>query len=87
MICVVLGYNNAIHTTTGYTPFQVVKRHIQSDHPFNLLDHKTVTNYIQNHKETKSKTELNKEKLITNLNENRDDPVQYKLDNNACIKT
>lgn len=34
MIHAIIGYNNSIHSVTGYTPFEVMKSHINTSDPF-----------------------------------------------------
>ncbi|EFA10868.1 hypothetical protein TcasGA2_TC001689 [Tribolium castaneum] len=48
---VIVGYNNSIHSTTNFTPFEVIKGHVDSLNPFELTEEKATSNYIQNHKE------------------------------------
>lgn len=90
-----IGYNNSIHTSTGYTPFEIINGHINSSNPFDLTDSKIISNYIQNHKEStkflydqiKSKNQSQKEKLINKLNTNRNDPIVYEPGDNVYIQS
>ncbi|ENN83544.1 hypothetical protein YQE_000100, partial [Dendroctonus ponderosae] len=34
-----LGYNNSIHSATKFTPFEIIKGHINDTNPFDLSDH------------------------------------------------
>ena len=91
----VLGYNNSIHSVTKYTPFEVIKGHINSTDPFDINDHVIVSNYVHNHKENakelyrkiQEKNAQTKEKIISKINENRSDPENYANENTAYVKT
>lgn len=91
----IIAYNNTIHTSTDYTPFEIINGHINSNDPFDLTDSKIISNYIQNHKENtkilynkiKIKNQSNKEKLINKLNISRNDPKTYEPGDNAYIAT
>jgi hypothetical protein len=81
----IIGYKNAIHSVTGYTPFEVIKGHINSDNPFEITDNTIISNYVQQHKEKvktlyeniKENTSTKKEQLINKINTNRDDSKTF----------
>ena len=91
----IIGYNNAIHSVTGYTPFEVIKGHINTGNPFELSDKNIITDYIQNHKDKvkllcdniKRTSENKKEHIIQNLNAKREEPVTYKPNETVYVKT
>jgi hypothetical protein len=91
----IIGYNNAIHSVTGYTPFEIVKGHINTSDPFDLNDRRIISNYIQQHKENvktlynniQQKSANKKEQIINNQNANRQDPEPYTPNQTAYIKT
>jgi RNase H-like domain found in reverse transcriptase/Reverse transcriptase (RNA-dependent DNA polymerase)/Integrase zinc binding domain len=91
----ILTYNNSIHSVTKYTPFEIVKGHINNTDPFDLNDHHVLSHYVQNHKEASTQLynkirERNaeiKEKNINKVNENRSDPLDYSNQNIAYVRT
>ena len=91
----ILGYNNAVHSVTGYTPFQIIKGHIDDLDPFDMTDIKIVSDYVQNHKEKtkllydliKNKNSKIKEQVISKRNETREDPVPYEPNKIVYSKT
>lgn len=91
----VLGYNNAIHSVTKFTPFEIIKGHINTNNPFDLNDNIIISNYVQNHKETTKKlydqiqenNHNKKEQIINKRNEDRIDPPKYLNADTAYIKT
>lgn len=92
---VVLAYNNSIHSVTKFTPFEILKGHINSQNPFDLNDHLIISNYVQNHKENtkllynkiQEKNAQVKEKIIAKRNENREEPPNFENQKIAYIKT
>jgi hypothetical protein len=91
----IIGYNNAIHSVTNYTPFEIVKGHINSDDPFEMTDTKIISNYIQQHKEKvqtlyadiKEKTQTKKEQIVDKLNATREEPKTFIPGHSAYIST
>jgi hypothetical protein len=91
----IIGYNNAIHSVTNYTPFEIVKGHINSDDPFEMTDTKIINNYIQQHKEKvqtlyadiKEKTQTKKEQIVDKLNATREEPKTFIPGHSAYIST
>jgi hypothetical protein len=89
----IIGYNNAIHSVTNYTLFEIVKGHINSDDPFEMTDTKIICNYIQQYKEKvqtlyadiKEKTQTKKEKIIDNAT--REKPKTFIPGHSAYIST
>lgn len=91
----VLAYNHSIHSVTKLKPIDVINGHISSDNPFDIdIDKILVNDYVNDHKE---KTKLmyekinqdlagNKEKVITKLNENRDDPKVFQPQQKVFVK-
>lgn len=92
---VVLAYNNSIHSVTKYTPFEILKGHINCANPFDINDHVIVSNYVQKHKENttqlyrqiQEKNAQTKEKIINKKNESRYDPPDFSQTTDAYIKT
>jgi hypothetical protein len=82
-------------TVTNYTPFEIVKGHINSDDPFEMTDTKIISNYIQQHKEKvqtlyadiKEKTQTKKEQIIDKLNATREEPKTFIPGHSAYIST
>ena len=91
----ILGYNNSVHSVTKYTPFEIIKGHINNTNPFDLSDHVIISNYVQSHKENtkelyrqiQEQNEKTKGKIIAKLNENRQEPPNFENQNVAYIKT
>lgn len=88
----VIAYNNSIHTTTKLTPFDILNYDMQQ--PVEIdLETQIVNNFVQNHKEKiKSLYEIindrlatNKTKLISKLNENREDVPE--IPENVFVKS
>lgn len=52
MTYALIGYNNAIHSSTGFTPFEIVNGHINPNNPFDLTDTQILSSYMQKHRAT-----------------------------------
>lgn len=95
MTYAILAYNHSIHSVTKLKPIDVINGHIINENPFDIdINKLLLNNYINDHKE---KTKLlyskinqdliqNKEKVITKLNENRDDPKLFQTENKTFTK-
>ena len=91
----VLSYNNSIHSVTKFTPFEVIKGHIDNPDPFDLNDRLVISDYVQTHKQLCKKLYADvrqrnadvKERTITRKNETRSEPLDYTNQDTVYIKT
>lgn len=44
-----LSYNNSVHSTTNYTPFQIVKGQLDFKNPFEITKEEQISDYINEH--------------------------------------
>ena len=95
MIYAILAYNHTIHSSTKHKPIDVVNGHITPEDPFNLDINKILINdYINTHKEktkilySKINSTLteNKNKIVENINHERDNPTLFSPDQTVYIK-
>lgn len=78
-----LSYNNSIHSSTSYTPMQIVKSDLNYNTPIEQTTHEKISQYIQQYRENmkdisehlKSRKEKQKSKL-DQINQNRDQEKQ-----------
>lgn len=77
-----LAYNNTVHSTTNLKPLEIISGHLENKDNFDLdLNNKIISNYIFNHKNKmkilykaiNEKSHANKEKVISKVNENREE--------------
>lgn len=82
----IIGYNNTLHSVTGYTPFQIINGHINHSVPYELTEDKIISNYIQKYKDkmkivynkVQQKISDNKNKIINKLNTQREEACTTK---------
>lgn len=88
----IIGYNNSYHSSTKYTPFQIVKGDDDKQTPFDLSDDRIVTQYVQNHQNLMStifervKINNDKSRLIDKTNDNRILPPRLEKNQKVYIK-
>lgn len=90
-----LCYNNSIHSVTKYTPFEIIKGHINNTDPFDLTETRIISNYVQHHKDiTKDlyanihrKNSETKQNQIDKINKKRIDPPDFNNQQVAYIRT
>lgn len=95
MAYAILAYNHSIHSATKLKPIDIINGHINTDNPFDIdIDKILINNYLNDHKEKvklmysniNQKLIENKEKVITKLNANRDDPEIFEPDSKVFVK-
>jgi len=95
IIYAILAYNNSIHSVTKLKPIDIINGHINNENPFNIeIDKILINDYINEHKERIklmfSKINENirnsKDKIITRLNEIRDDPALFQPQAQVYVK-
>lgn len=75
----IIAYNSTIHSSTNFTPFELVLGHTDSRDPMKLIPSHVYTEYINNHKNNTQilyekiceKCQTNKEQIINKINENK----------------
>ena len=82
----IIAYNNSIHSTTKYTPFELTFGHTNLWDPCNLIESSFYNDYVNNHKDkvkrlykkVAEKTEHNKKKTIEKHNTFGPEQYQFK---------
>lgn len=75
----VIAYNSTIHSTTNYTPFELITGHTDSKDPMSLIPARVFSEYVNSHQKNtealyeqiKEDTSRNKEKLINKINQSK----------------
>lgn len=89
----IIGYNNTIHSTTGYTPLELLLGHTQKKDPFDFFYEKSYyEDYVRNHKQrllktyeaAKTKLLNQKQKIIDKRNETAKEP-KFKIGDKVCV--
>lgn len=81
----VIGYNSSIHSVTGHRPYDIILGNTKALDPFDLTDEYLISEYINERKirlktlyqHIFDKTVQQKEKVIGNRNETRENPTVY----------
>lgn len=88
----IIGYNNSYHTSTKYTPFQIIRGDDDRQTPFDLSDDQIVTQYVQNHQNLIStlfervKINNDKARLIDKTNDMRIHPPRLEKNERVYLK-
>lgn len=75
----IIAYNNTIHSSTNFTPYELVLGHTDSRDPMNLIPSHVYTEYIHNHKNNTQilydkiteHTKKSKQKTIDKINQDK----------------
>lgn len=89
-----LHYNNSIHSTTNFTPFEVISGHFYTKDPFDIQERDIVSKYVTNHKERLAQDYKNlndqmvseKNKKLKKINENRKPHITINKDDTLYHK-
>ena len=92
MLYAILGYNNTIHSSTKYTPFQIIKGNIHLETPYNNTENKIMSDFLEKH--TRNLNIINeiinennfKLKDLSKANTNRNDPETVEKGDTVYIK-
>lgn len=84
----IIAYNSSIHSTTNFTPHELVFGHTTSRDPLELLNSTFYSEYVSNHrdkvesiyKNVKETSENIKQKIIDKRNEKGPDQIHFKID-------
>lgn len=90
----IIAYNNTIHSSTKYTPFELTFGHTNLRDPFDLISTTFYSDYISNHKdklttlyhEISKNQELAKKKVISKHNEKGDNQYHFKINQTVYKK-
>lgn len=81
LVNAVLGYNNSLHSSTKFTPFEIINGHSSTDLPFDLNENKITQQFIKErandirliNEQVYNNLENSKQRTCDKLNENRND--------------
>ncbi|KAJ8910639.1 hypothetical protein NQ315_012507 [Exocentrus adspersus] len=90
----ILGYNNAIHSVTKMTPFQIMFGRISKD-PFDITTRDITTDYVNKHiqllqtinETVNQRNKDNQTKLLEKANVSRHNPPAYDVNNPVYLQT
>lgn len=89
-----LSYNNTIHSSINYTPFEIISGHFKTKNPFDIQENDIVSKYVEDHR-TRMTTfyeQLNpelkqkKEQKLQKINEERNKPFTISQDDQIYHK-
>lgn len=95
MFYAILGYNNSLHSSTKHRPYEVINGHTDSKDIFDITDENILNTYINSHKNKvstlyntiKEHNEIIKSNIIEKRNADRENPVEYPINNPAYVRT
>lgn len=91
MIYALIGYNNTIHSSTKFTPMQIVKGILNHATPTEITEPQIVSDYLNKHVENTNviyrlvSENNSKSRDVTKINENRIEPPEIHIDSNKNI--
>lgn len=91
----IIAYNNTVHSTTKYTPQELILGHTNTRDPFDLIPTTFYSDYVASHNDkvqaiynkVTENTELKKEKMLVKTNPKGDIPYQFKINQKVYKKS
>lgn len=94
LVNAVLGYNNSLHSSTKFTPFEVINGHSESNLPFDMNEEKITQEFIQNradeikiiNNQIHNNLENTKARVCAKVNENRQEIENIEVDQEIYVQ-